>query len=54
MREDASGEIVVGDLSELHADSVDTLHGIIETGRRRWMDQIDEWMDGWMDGWMDE
>ena len=29
---------MVGDLLELHADSVDTLHGIIETGRPRWMD----------------
>jgi len=45
VREDASGEIVVGDLLELHADSVETLHGIIETGRPRWM-------DGWTIFWM--
>ena len=34
VREDGAGEVVVSDLMELQADSVDALHNIIETGNR--------------------
>lgn len=32
VREDGSGEIIVGDLMEVEADTVDSLHAIIDTG----------------------
>lgn len=34
VREDGNGEVVVGDLMELQAESVEALHNIIETGNR--------------------
>ena len=34
VREDGGGEVVVSDLMELQADTVDALHNIIETGNR--------------------
>lgn len=34
VREDGNGEVVVSDLMEIQADSIQTLHAIIETGNR--------------------